>query len=610
MQREDSNRFLKARSMVWGIKLAWQINKKILVFWMLLNSALSIFPAIALQFNRLVIAELSSYISGNNVAYTAVLQAIVLLSTFLAFTSIVNRINSDFFYNLMLKTYLVGMQEKLIDAAQNIELKELYKEGVNNDYYFVVDRASSLANMLSGLCVIVGKCVTVVSILIMAATYSWTTFLISVLYVGVAVCLYLRYIVKSETTVMAHRKAMRHAAYLEQLPETPGIAKEIRMFHLKDLIKEQWLPFMKSIAKENIRFRTQFFTIDFISGTLFVLAALGAMIIAVVMVQEGTTSPDMFISLYYLYINLWTAVSSSQEGVSLLSYGLMLLEKQMLFFEKYNSVKKIADVPQPRDLSMAFQMENICFSYNTGKPIIKNISLSIKTGQVVALVGANGSGKSTLVRLLLGLLAPDQGKVQLYGVDINQCDHRYVRNHVGVFFQDFYFFHHTLRENIAYGGIEEIENEEKIMEAVHKGGADEIIKRLPEGLDTYYGKKIHNGVSFSGGERQKLGTSRAYMSERDILIFDEPASALDPIAELEQFQRIRERMDGKTAILISHRVGFARMADIIIMLENGQVAEMGTHEELMKKQGVYASYFQQQAQWYDTTLEQEGESNE
>ena len=116
--------------MVWGIKLAWQINKKILLFWILLNSALSIFPAIALQFNRLVIAELSSYISGNDVAYTAVLQAIVLLSTFLAFTSIVNRINSDFFYNLMLKTYLVGMQEKLIDAAQNIELaNKMYLRG-------------------------------------------------------------------------------------------------------------------------------------------------------------------------------------------------------------------------------------------------------------------------------------------------------------------------------------------------------------------------------------------------------------------------------------------------------------------------------------------------
>lgn len=214
------------------------------------------------------------------------------------------------------------------------------------------------------------------------------------------------------------------------------------------------------------------------------------------------------------------------------------------------------------------------------------------------------------MKLLLGLIAPDEGEIDLYGVDISSCSHNYVRNHVGVFFQDSYFFHHTIKENVAYGGIEEIDNEEKIIDALRKGGADKIIENLPEGINTYYGKKIHKGTSFSGGEKQKLGTSRAYMNERDILIFDEPASALDPIAELEQFQRIRERLDGKTAILISHRIGFAKMADLIIMLDDGHIAEMGTHDELMKKNGSYASYYHQQADWYSTELAVKEEDNE
>ena len=173
-----------------------------------------------------------------------------------------------------------------------------------------------------------------------------------------------------------------------------------------------------------------------------------------------------------------------------------------------------------------------------------------------------------------------------------------------MFFQDFALFHASLRENVGYGDLKNIENREKITEALRKGGGMKLLERLPEGMETWLLKKVKKGsVNLSGGEQQKVAVSRAHMSDKDVLIFDEPASALDPIAEMEQFSAIQEKIQGRTAILISHRVGFARLADRIFVMDQGKLAEVGTHEELMEKQGIYSEFFQSQAEWYDVKKE-------
>lgn len=173
-----------------------------------------------------------------------------------------------------------------------------------------------------------------------------------------------------------------------------------------------------------------------------------------------------------------------------------------------------------------------------------------------------------------------------------------------MFFQDFALFHASLRESVGYGDLKNIENREKITEALRKGGGMKLLERLPEGMETWLLKKVKKGsVNLSGGEQQKVAVSRAHMSDKDVLIFDEPASALDPIAEMEQFSAIQEKIQGRTAILISHRVGFARLADRIFVMDQGKLAEVGTHEELMEKQGIYLEFFQSQAEWYDVKKE-------
>lgn len=282
----------------------------------------------------------------------------------------------------------------------------------------------------------------------------------------------------------------------------------------------------------------------------------------------------------------------------------MTLKKRMLewdFSEKRPLPEKEASPTKAKsgEAPIIFEAQNVSFSYDGDKNVLENVSFCIHEGESVALVGENGAGKSTLVKLLLGIYEPDEGELFYKGCNYRNLDMSQFVDDIGVVFQDFVHFELLLRENIAFGDISKVNDDEAILRAAKLGGADKIVEKLPKGLDTYLGRWYEkDGGEMSGGEWQRVAVSRAYISDRKILIMDEPAAALDPIAELEQFSQIRNKLKNRTSVLISHRIGFARLADRIIVLNQGKMAEMGTHEELMEKKGLYYDMFYNQASWY------------
>lgn len=277
---------------------------------------------------------------------------------------------------------------------------------------------------------------------------------------------------------------------------------------------------------------------------------------------------------------------------------------KFLDLERSSVVGALAPIPDspapvPKRIDKGFEFRNVSFRYpGSDRFILKNLSFTIRAGESAAIVGENGAGKTTLVKLLARFYDPTEGVILLDGKDLRDHDPKDLHRHIGVIFQDYVRYDLSARENISFGQVDRMENEEEIAEAARKGGATDVVGRLPRGMDTMLGRTLDEGVDLSGGEWQKMALSRAFMRQAQILILDEPTAALDAFAEYELHRQFAELTTGKMTIFISHRFSTVRMARHILILRDGQLTEEGSHEELMAMGGLYADMFNTQAEHY------------
>ena len=253
--------------------------------------------------------------------------------------------------------------------------------------------------------------------------------------------------------------------------------------------------------------------------------------------------------------------------------------------------------PNPDD---GIRFENVSFSYpGSQTPALKNINLHITPGESLAIVGENGSGKTTLIKLLTRLYAPTEGRILVDGLDLQEWDTNAIREKIGVIFQDFARYQLIVGENIGIGDVDNIDDGNQIEEAARKGMADEFVRDLPLDYQTQLGTWFKDGKELSGGQWQKIALSRAFMrSKADILILDEPTAAIDARAEAEIFEHFNDLTDNRISIIISHRFSTVRRADHIIVLEQAEVLEQGSHQQLLEMDGQYATLFNLQAKGY------------
>jgi ATP-binding cassette subfamily B protein len=604
MKRNNSVPKDKLKAIGWAFKLVWKMDKKVLLLWICLSAALSLLPAFALYFNREIVTYLSDFLAQRTGSYDDIIAPIIALGMIMTFIGLSARVNADLIYMMMYDSYYVGMQEVLMDSLQKVQITDLLKSEINDEYRFIVGRAGSLTDFMSSVCAIFGKLISLTSLAVVSFTLSKTVFAFTLIYITLILVFNLTFTQKMRANTQKRRRDERRAAYFEKLPQNTGIAKEIRIYQNMEMIIKQWSDVFEHVRayKKQLYLDTEIRNL--VGGLGFFCFLIVIVITSLQGVAKGDITPGEFVVLYTLCINIYTVLSGFARNLISFDDGLFGLQKQYRFFHRApftGQPLQLYGKAGTGEEHPVFEVKQLTFGYRTDFPVIKNLTFSVRQGEIVALVGKNGSGKTTLSKLLLGMYTPTAGSIKLYGKDYSEYSSEDIRSRIGVFFQDFYLFHTTFSENVAYGDLERREDQEAIKEAARKGGAWKVLAKLPNGLNTVIGKAVdRQGVELSGGEKQRIAVARSHMSNKKVLIFDEPAAALDPIAEMEQFMDIRQKLNGRTAILISHRIGFARLADKIIMMADGEIAETGTHEELMALKGQYANFFAQQAQWYES----------
>ncbi|HEY5807938.1 MAG TPA: ABC transporter ATP-binding protein, partial [Povalibacter sp.] len=391
----------------------------------------------------------------------------------------------------------------------------------------------------------------------------------------------------------------RMQLYLETLLAREDHVKEVKLFGLGPLFLERYRAIFRKLYKEDRDLTIRRDTWGFFLGLIGTAALYGAYAwIALSAIAARITLGQMTMYLM-LFRQGQSAVSAILSAISGMYEDNLYLSTLYDYLEEpvATPAGSVARGPVPDD---GIRFENVGFTYPGAEAAtLVDVTLHIRPGESLALVGENGSGKTTLIKLLTRLYHPSSGRILLDGQDLRDWDEAALRDRIGVIFQDFTRYQLLLGENIGAGDVEHFENEERWREAGEKGMATPIVDSLPAGYHTPLGKWFNDGRELSGGQWQKVALSRAFMRSRaDILVLDEPTAAMDAGAEATIFEHFRTLTKGRIAILISHRFSTVRMADQIVVLQNGRIIEHGSHEELMHLNGHYAHLFSLQAKGY------------
>jgi ATP-binding cassette subfamily B protein len=390
----------------------------------------------------------------------------------------------------------------------------------------------------------------------------------------------------------------RQLDYLRVLGASKESAKELKLFGLSGFLSSEYIRLADGIYRENVNLARR----RLVAGGLLSLLSTGGYYGAYAYVIYRTVTGDLsWGTLQFLagaiagaslnIQNVFATFASIADQSLFLTDLVDFLAVRPLLFSKPNAV------PAPRPIQSGFSFEDVSFAYpGSPRQVLDHLNLRIEPGERIALIGENGQGKTTIVKLLTRLYDPTAGRVLLDGVDLREYNIEDLHSQIGVIFQDFMRYEMSARLNIAVGRIDA--EDASIRLAASKGLADKVIGRLPGGYEQLLGRRFEGGVDLSGGEWQKVALARAYLRDAQLLILDEPTAALDARSESEVFQRFADLTEGRMALLISHRFSTVRMAERILVIEDGRIVEEGSHQRLLDLGGRYAGMFELQASSY------------
>jgi ATP-binding cassette subfamily B protein len=461
-------------------------------------------------------------------------------------------------------------------------------------------QATDRLGMIQSIGKLIQQAITAISLSVSILLFSpWLLFLLTLSvipgFLGESHFAFLGY-----ATIHRQTPIRRQLDYLRVLGGSREAAKELKLFGLKKFLVKRFTSLSDQLYNENVGLARR----RLVAGALLSIVGTIGYYSAYVYIVWRTISGALSIGeLTFLsgaimqastnIQQIFSALASVADQALFLTDLLAFLEMRPTIYSKPNAL------PAPRPMQRGFEFRNVSFRY-PGNPrlVLDHLNFKLTPGERVALVGENGQGKTTIVKLLTRLYDPLEGQILLDGVDLREYDLDDLYREIAVIFQDFMRYEMSARENIAVGEVDGIARMDALEVAARKSMATDVINRLPHGYDQMLGRRFEGGVELSGGEWQKVALARAYLRDAQLLILDEPTAALDARSETQVFRRFAELTCGKTALFISHRFSTVRMADRVVVLQDGKISEDGSHEELASLGGRYAEMFEMQTVLY------------
>lgn len=389
----------------------------------------------------------------------------------------------------------------------------------------------------------------------------------------------------------------RKSSYISSLITDNHAVKEVKVYGLGDYLRSSYLGIQMKIMIERFRINRKSAISEIIASCLSTVGFFSCIgYICLGVINHNTSIGDITLFLV-VFPQSFGLMQSLANGISSLYQNNIFISNLFVLFDLKSTLSepdRPIYIPETADIN--FEVQNISFTYpHSDRPVLKDISLNIPAGKIIAVVGLNGAGKTTLIKLLCRFYDPTQGKITMNGSDIRDIDYSHFRKHIGVVFQDYGCYNMTVSDNIHLGDIGRIPEKDGIEHAAKDAGIHDLVQKLPDGYNTMLGRVFEGGQEISIGQWQKMAIARALYSPARFLILDEATSALDVLAENNFFHTLRERLGNRGALIISHRLSTIKQADYIYVLSEGRIKQAGTHDQLIKETGDYARLFKNPA---------------
>lgn len=579
-------------------KEIWKVNKKLFLLSAFCRLIGALLPVIILWVGKLIIDEIILQVSIDNPDYYLLWTYVAIEFGLIVISDLISRAIS-LTDGLLGDEYNIATSVTIIKKTNKINISLLE----DSEFYDKLERArTQTTGRVALMSNVLGQAQSTISIAtLVAGLIYFEPYLIILLVLSIIPSFIneVRFSQQQYSLARSWTSERRELDYLRFIGANDKTAKEIKLFGLTDFVVDRFKNLSEEYYQLNKTLAIKRSALGFVFNVLGSLSYYGAYVFIIYRVLSGAITLGELTFLSGSFNRLMRNLQDFFSKFTRISESALYLKDYFDFIDISIVSKTKEDMSLPKKIEKGFEFKDVRFAYpNSEIEILKGVSFTLKAGEKLAFVGQNGAGKTTLIKLLLRFYEPTSGEILLDGVNINRFNLATYQEFFGVIFQDFFKYEFTVKENIAIGNIDELDNQPKIENAAELSLANDVIAELKNGYNQQLGKRFLNGQELSGGQWQKVALARAYMKNAEVMILDEPTSALDAKAESEVFGRFIGLTEGKTSIIISHRFSTVRQANRILVLEHGKVLEIGTHKELMKNKTLYSELFTLQAEGY------------